>query len=290
MRELLRAQTGETAGASAPLAVAQPSFKDLFSAQARIVTNAPVTGLFLCSTDGTVAEICAGAGFDYLLVDGEHSPFTLAQIQVTLRVIAAYPTLALVRVPANDEVLIKQYLDAGAQSILVPMVDSVEQAQVAARAVAYPPAGVRGVGSALARSARWNRIPRYLASARETISLVVQIESAQAVEYATDIAAVEGMDGLFVGPSDLAASMGLIGQQSHPDVVAAVKETIGAAKRAGKIVGVNAFDRTQAEEYVAAGADFVNVGADVALLARATEQLAGSWLNPRSGGKERTSY
>lgn len=263
---------------------AQPSFRDLFSERAQAGADAPVTGLFVCSGDAGVAEICAGAGYDYLLIDGEHSPLTLESIQAQLRAIAAYPSLAMVRVPSNDAVLIKQYLDLGAQSLLVPMVDTAQDARDAAAAVSYPPQGVRGVGSALARSARWNRIPNYLAKARETISLIVQIESATAVENAAEIVAVDGIDGLFIGPSDLAASMGYLGQQSHPEVVAAVKKTIEVANAAGVVVGVNAFDQKQAREYLEAGADFVNVGADVALLARSAESLASSWQKAQDAG------
>ena len=150
-------------------------------------------------------------------------------------------------------------------------------AEAAVRAMHYPPRGVRGVGSALARSARWNRIPDYLDRAADLVTLVVQVESAAAVEEARQIAAVDGIDGIFIGPSDLAASMGLIGRQDHPDVVAAVKTVIDQVKAAGKFVGVNAFAADRARDYVAAGADFVNVGADVALLARATETLADTW-------------
>ena len=247
-----------------------PSLKDLFPLASG---EQPVIGMFHSSGDSAAAEILAGTGFDYLLIDGEHSPLSLETIQSVLRAIAAYPTLGVVRVPENSEVLIKQYLDLGAQSLVVPMVDSVEEAQAAARAVAYPPEGVRGVGSALARSGRWNRIPGYLTRARETITLIVQAESAAAVENAAAIASVDGVDGVFIGPSDLAASMGLLGQQTHPDVVAAVKHMIAEVKAAGKFVGVNAFAQDQARDYLASGADFVNVGADVALLAAGSTAL-----------------
>ena len=255
---------------AANLPGALPSLKDLFPLASG---DQPVVGIFHSSGDPTAAEILAGTGFDYLLIDGEHSPLSLGTIQSVLRAVAAYPTLGMVRVPANDEVLIKQYLDLGAQTLVVPMVDSVEEARAAARAVAYPPKGVRGVGSALARSGRWNRIPDYLARARETITLIVQAESADSLANITEIAAVEGVDGVFIGPSDLAASMGLIGEQTHPDVVAAVKHVITEVKAAGKFVGVNAFAQDQARDYLAAGADFVNVGADVALLANGSRAL-----------------
>ncbi|WFP16280.1 HpcH/HpaI aldolase family protein [Citricoccus muralis] len=257
-----------------------PSLKDLFTEQARTERNRPVAGMFVSAGDAGVAEICAGAGLDYLLIDGEHSPLSLESIQAQLRAISAYPTLSVVRVPENDARLIKQYLDLGAQSLIVPMVDTADDALAAARAVDYPPNGVRGLGSALARSARWNRIPDYLTTARDTITLLVQIESATAVKNAAEIISTDGVDGIFIGPSDLSASMGLIGQQSHPDVVAAAKQVIRLAREAGKIVGVNAFVQDQARDYLDAGADFVNVAADVALLARATEQLAQTWCAP----------
>ena len=249
---------------------AQPSLKDLFAPE---VGTTPVVGIFLSSGDPTAAEICAGTGFDYLLIDGEHSPLSLESIQAQLRTIAAYPTLSVVRVPGNDPVVIKQYLDLGAQSLVVPMVDTEAEARAAAAAVAYPSHGLRGVGSALARSGRWGRIPGYLGRARETLTLLVQAESVSAVDNAGRIAAVEGVDGVFVGPSDLAASMGRLGQQTHPDVVASVKHVITEVKAAGKFVGVNAFAPDQARDYLAAGADFVNVGADVALLATASRNL-----------------
>ena len=244
---------------------------------AHAATARPLIGQWVCSGSATCAELIAGSGVDWVLVDGEHSPIGLETIQGILRTVAAYPVSPIVRVPRLDAAVIKQYLDLGAQNIMVPMVDSVEQAQAAVAAMHYPPRGVRGVGSALARSARWNRVPDYLTGAAETVSLVVQAESAAAVEAAADIAAVEGVDAVFIGPSDLAASMGLIGQQSHPKVVAGVHRVIDAAKGAGKLVGVNAFDPAAARDYLKRGADFVAVGADVQLLARASEQLAAQF-------------
>jgi 4-hydroxy-2-oxoheptanedioate aldolase len=256
----------------------QPSLKDLFTTSARTGRNGrPAAGMFISSGDPSTTEICASAGLDYLLLDGEHAPLGLETVQSQLRAMAGYPVVPVVRVPALDTMLVKQYLDLGAQSLIIPMVDSAGDAEAAVRAMHYPPHGVRGVGSALARSARWNRIPDYLNRAADLVTLVVQVESAVAVENAREIAAVDGIDGIFIGPSDLAASMGLIGQQDHPDVVAAVKTVIDQVKAAGKFVGVNAFAADRARDYVASGADFVNVGADVALLARATETLADTW-------------
>jgi len=224
------------------------------------------------------AEIMGGSGLDLILVDGEHSTLSLAEIQVHLQVLAAFPVTPLVRVPSGDPALIKQYLDLGVQNLIVPMVDSAEQAAAVARAAHYPPRGIRGVGSALARSARWARVDGYLGMASDTLSLTVQIETANAVSAVDEILAIDGVDAIFVGPADLAASMGVIGQQDHPDVVSAVELAIAAAKSAGKPVGVNAFAPAMAERYLAGGADFVFVGADVQLLARAAEALADRYI------------
>lgn len=160
------------------------------------------------------------------------------------------------------------------------------------RAVRYPDGsaggGVRGVGSALARSARWNRVEGYLGRASETISLTVQIESATAIADVERIVAVDGIDAIFVGPSDLAASMGLLGQQNHPEVVESVLRAIAAGVAAGKPVGVNAFVPADAERYIAAGASFVAVGADVAILARQTEAMVDRFTGADTA--ERSSY
>ena len=236
-------------------------------------------GMWVCSGSTVNAEICAGSGVEWLLIDGEHSPLSLESIQLQLQAVAPYPVVPMVRVPVLSEVLIKQYLDLGAQNLLVPMVNTAEDALEAVRAVRYPPAGVRGVGSALSRGGRWGRIPGYLLKANdEYVSLTLQIESAQAVENAAEIASVDGVDALFIGPSDLAASMGLIGQQGHPDVVAGIRATIEACHAAGKPVGINAFDPRLAKEYLDAGVDFILVGADVSLLARGSEKLAQDFM------------
>ncbi|MEV1129971.1 HpcH/HpaI aldolase/citrate lyase family protein [Agromyces sp. NPDC049794] len=256
-----------------------PTFAERLAASDR-----PLAGMWVCSGSPLIAEIAAGSGLDWLLIDGEHSPNSLESILAQLQAVAAYPATSLVRPPYGDVVTIKQYLDLGVQNLLVPMVDSAAHAAEMVRAVRYPPAGVRGVGSALARASRWNRVPEYLADAASTISLTVQIESAAAVEHVEEILAVDGVDAIFVGPSDLAASMGLLGQQEHPDVVAAAERCIQAAVAAGKPAGVNAFAPAVADRYLDAGASFVLVGADVAMLARASEALADRFITERSGG------
>ncbi|WP_029146036.1 HpcH/HpaI aldolase family protein [Microbacterium luticocti] len=249
----------------------------------------PLVGMWACSGSPLIAEVDAGSGLDWLLIDMEHSANSLESVLVQLQVVAAYPIAPVVRVPWGDTVAIKQVLDLGAQNLLVPMVSSADEARAAVAATRYPPVGVRGVGSALARSARWNRVDGYLGDGATHVSLTVQVETAAAVEHAAEIAAVEGIDAVFVGPSDLAASMGHLGQQSHPDVVDAVHRTFAAVKAAGKPVGVNAFDPAVADAYIAQGADFVAVGADVAMLARSSEALAARFI-PDSARAARASY
>ncbi len=248
----------------------------------------PLAGIWVCSGSPLVAEICAGAGMDWLLIDMEHSPNGLESTLAQLQAVAASPTTPLVRVPIGDVVTLKQVLDLGAQNILVPMISSAAEAQAVVEAVRYPPRGRRGVGSALARSARWNRVEDYLADADQHVSLFVQIETIEGVDAAAEIAAVDGVDGVFVGPSDLAASMGLLGQQTHPEVTAAVLRAFDAVRAAGTPVGVNAFDPAAAQSYLDAGASFVLVGADVALLARGSEALAARWSAGDPSG--RASY
>lgn len=260
------------------------TFRDALAAASR-----PLAGVWACSGSPLVAEILAGAGMDWMLIDMEHSPNSLESTLAQLQAVAAYDTTPVVRVPFGETVMIKQVLDLGAQNLLVPMISSAAEAEEIVAAVRYPPRGRRGVGSALARSARWNRVEDYLQNADAHVSLFVQVETAAAVEAAGEIAAVDGVDGVFVGPSDLAASMGLLGQQSHPDVTAAVIRTFEAVRAAGKPVGVNAFDPAVAQAYLDAGASFVLVGADVALLARGSEALAARWVGSGATG-ERASY
>lgn len=238
-------------------------------------------GSWVCSGSPVAAEITAGSGMDWLLIDGEHSPIGLESIAALLRAVAPYPVTPVLRVPVMDTVFIKQVLDLGAQNIMVPMVDTPDLAEQAAAAMFYPPRGVRGIGSALARSARWNGVENYLKRADEFVSLTVQIESITAVENAAAIAAVEGVDAVFVGPSDLAASMGLIGQQTHPDVLAAVAQVHDAVRPTGTKIGVNAFDPAQAQQYAADGFDFIAVTSDVTLMAQGTRALAANWTAAR---------
>ena len=171
----------------------EETFRDALAGQTG-KTGRPLAGMWVCSGSPLVAELCAGSGLDWLLVDAEHSPNGLESILAQLQAIHGYPVHTLVRPPVNDTVLVKQYLDLGVQNLLIPMVNSAAEAEAAVAATRYPPQGVRGVGSALARAARWNRVPDYLARANETISVTVQIESDAAVAAVENILAVDGVD------------------------------------------------------------------------------------------------
>lgn len=263
-----------------------PTFRHLLKDATR-----PQVGMWVCSGSSVVAEICATSGLDWVLIDAEHSPNGLEAISSQLIAVHGNMALPVVRPAEGTEVNIKQLLDLGAQNLLIPMVNDAKQALEIVEAMRYPPRGIRGVGSALARASRWNRIDDYLNVAEETISLTVQIETAQAVDNVEEILAVDGVDAIFVGPSDLAASMGLLGQQDHPDVVAAAIRCIDAAKKAGKPAGINAFAPETAQAYIDAGVSFILVGADVALLARASEALADRYIpQAEQRGDSRASY
>src|SRR5271163_4611535 len=168
----------------------------------------PQIGLWLALADPVAAELCASAGFDWLLLDAEHGPNDLRTILAQLQAIAPYAGHPVVRVRVGDTHIIKQVLELGAQSMLIPMVETAEQAAAMVAAMQYPPAGVRGVGAVLGRSSRWNRIPQYLNQAGNEMCLLVQIETLRGVENVKAIAATPGVDGVFIGPADLSASMG----------------------------------------------------------------------------------
>jgi 4-hydroxy-2-oxoheptanedioate aldolase len=248
----------------------------------RIAAGYPRFGMWVASGSGYVTEICAGSGIDWVLLDQEHAPNDLRTTLEQLQVLAGYPDVdVVVRPPAADPVHIKQLLDIGAQNIIVPMIDSAQEAAAAVAATRYPPAGIRGVGSALARASRWNRTTDYLATADQGVSLTVQVESTAGLAALKDIADVDGVDAVFIGPADLAASMGRLGQPEHPEVVSTIETALNDIVEQGKSAGVNAFNEAIARRYLAAGASFVLVGADVALLGRGAEQLVVRYAGHR---------
>lgn len=231
-------------------------------------------GLWLGLADSYSAELLAGAGFDWLLIDGEHAPNDVRSMLGQLQAIAPYPSHPVVRPAWNDPVLIKQILDIGAQTLLVPMVQNGEEAARAVASTRYPTRGIRGVGSALARASRWNRVEGYLKKAEDEICVLVQIETRQALVNLDEIAATEGVDGVFIGPADLSADLGYIGQPSHPEVQAAIEEAIKRIRARGKAPGILMADEKLARHYLELGAQFVAVGVDTTLLARTAETLA----------------
>ncbi len=234
-------------------------------------------GLWLGLANAYSAELLAGAGFDWLLIDGEHAPNELQGILAQLQAVAAYPVTPIVRPPWPDHVRIKQLLDLGAQTILAPMVETGEQAAQVVAATRYPPQGIRGVGSALARASQFNRTADYLQTANDEICVLIQIETPKGVENLADILETEGVDGVFIGPSDLSASMGHIGNPAHPDVQKVIEAAISQIVTAGKAAGILIADQTLAQKYIELGAKFVAVGTDVGLLMKSSSELAGKF-------------
>lgn len=241
----------------------------------RLLAGEAQVGLWLGLADPYCAELAANAGFDWLLIDGEHAPNDLRSLLGQLQAMAPYPAQPIIRPPIGDPVLIKQLLDIGVQTLLVPMVDSAAQAAELVRAMRYPPSGIRGVGSALARASRWNSIPGYLDKADEQMCLLVQIENLDGLANLDAIAAVEGVDGVFIGPADLSAAMGHRGNPGHPEVQAAIEDAITRIRRAGKAVGILSADEALARRYLELGCSFVAVGVDTSLLMKALQGLAG---------------
>ena len=234
-------------------------------------------GLWLSMAQPYTAEVCATAGFQWLLIDGEHAPNDVRSTLSQLQAVAAYPGHPVVRAVSGDPNLIKQLLDIGAQTLLVPMVDTPEQAAALVAATRYPPQGIRGVGAAVARAARWGARRDYLHVADDEVCLLVQAESATALANLDRICAVGGVHGIFIGPADLAASMGHRGNPGHPEVQAAIEAAIATIARSGKAAGTLTGDTTLARRYIELGACFVAVGIDITLLAQGTRKLAAEF-------------
>lgn len=229
-------------------------------------------GLWVALGHPVCAELAAAGGFDWLLIDGEHGVNDVASIMSQLQAVAPYRSHAMVRVPVGDAVTLKRHLDIGAQSLLVPMVDTPQQAHELVEATRYAPAGVRGIAT-MTRAARWSRVPDYLARAREEIMLIPQIETVKGFDNVDGIAGTDGVDAVFIGPADLAASMGYPGKAGHPEVLGAIDHAFARIKSAGKPAGILTVDETQARKYLQQGFDFVAVGVDVIMLSRAIDAL-----------------
>jgi len=241
--------------------------------------NETMWGLWLGIVNPNCAEICALAGFDWLLIDAEHAPFELSDIQSHLQALSAYDVSAVVRVDEGRTSLIKRVLDIGAQTLLVPMVDTAEQARKLVLDVNYPPVGHRGMGTALTRAAKWNHTVDYSKKSNEQVCLLVQVETIEAMTNIEQICSVDGIDGVFIGAVDLSASMGHVGNPNHPEVIAVINHAIDVIKKSGKAIGFLSVNVDIARNYVDKGVNFMAVGVDTLLLSNAAQDLANNVKN-----------
>ncbi|CAN7156596.1 aldolase/citrate lyase family protein [Bosea sp. LjRoot90] len=229
-------------------------------------------GLWCSLPGGYVAEALAGAGFDWLLFDTEHSPGDPLTVLAQLQAAAAYPVSAVVRPACNDAVLIKRFLDIGAQTLLIPYIQNQAEAAAAVAAMQYPPDGIRGV-SGVTRATRFGRVADYGRRAAEELCLLVQVETREALDNLEAIALTPGIDGVFIGPADLAASLGHMGEPGHETVRMAVEDAIRRLVGLGKPAGILTPDKDFARRCMELGATFTAVGVDAALLVRSAEAL-----------------
>ncbi|HKS38681.1 MAG TPA: HpcH/HpaI aldolase/citrate lyase family protein [Verrucomicrobiae bacterium] len=247
----------------------------------------PLIGFWSSLCSNLSVEILAGAGFDWLLLDMEHAPNEVPLLISQLQAMTGGTAAPVVRPAWNDLVLIKRVLDAGAQNLLVPYIQTADEARAAVAATRYPPEGLRGVATAH-RSNRFGRTKDYFQRANGEMCVVAQVETRSTLQNLESIAAVEGVDGLFIGPSDLSASLGHPGNPRHPDVRAAIEDAGKRIRKAGKVVGILTPVEEDARHWLAQGFTVLAVGGDATLLARQSEELAAKFKNlsgqaPKSG-------
>ena len=233
--------------------------------------------------EAITTELMGTAGFDWLVIDGEHAPNDIRSIRDQLVTLATSSAEAVVRVPIGETWIIKQVLDAGAQTVLVPMVETADQAAELVRACRYPPEGTRGVGAAGARATRFGGTPEYIQTADAQICLLLQVENRIGIENLDAILAVEGVDGIFIGPADLSTDMGHQGNSAHPEVRAVIADAITRIKAAGKAPGILGVTEEATQTYADMGAQFLAVGIDVVLLAQSARALASRWSDDGAG-------
>ncbi len=258
--------------------------------KAALTAGRPQIGLWLNTGEALPAEIAASAGFDWLVIDSEHGPNDLRSIIAQMRAIAPSAAEPVVRPPVGEAWLIKQLLDAGARTLLIPMVDTPEQAEALVRAVRYPPRGTRGLGAAVARASGYNAVADYAQTADDEICLLVQAETRTAIDNLEAIAAVDGVDGVFIGPADLSADLGHLGRIEAPEVQEVIEKAIGRITAAGKPAGILTFNETFNRRYLDLGATFVAVGSDVTEFAAAIRALAGRYGRGTGGGASGAGY
>jgi len=250
-------------------------------------------GMWFGLASNIAAEICAQSGFDWMLIDAEHSPLSDKDILSCLQAVAPYDINPIVRPVSGDKAVLKRLCDVGVQTFLVPMVDTVAEAETIVSAVRYPVAkgqtggGTRGLGTSMARAARWNMAPDYFAHANDEMCVILQIETKAGLKNLKKIAKVEGVDALFIGPSDLGAALGYPGQPNHPEVVKIVGQAIKDIRAAGKPAGVLVVDPEVLKFYVECGVNFIGVGSDCGVLAKGMARL---YENFASGGAEKGDY
>lgn len=244
--------------------------------KAALIEGRQQLGLWCTLSSAYATEVVAGAGYDWLLLDTEHSPAELTTVLAQLQAVSAYAVSPVVRPAANDAVLIKRLLDIGAQSLLIPYVQSAEEARAAVAATRYPPDGIRGV-SALTRATRFGRVKDYARQAAGELCLLVQVETQEALDQIEAIAAIEGVDGIFIGPGDLAASLGHVGDLKHARVVDAVENAVARIRAAGKPAGILTGDPAFAKRCIDLGTTFTAIGVDAGILARQSEQTLSAF-------------
>lgn len=233
-------------------------------------------GLWVSLCSPYAAEVVAGSGFDWLLFDTEHAPNELTTVLGQLQASAPYPVSGLVRPTWNDPLQIKRYLDVGVQTLLIPYVQNAEEAAAAVAATRYPPQGKRGMGGTH-RASGFGRNPAYVQQCQEQLCVLVQVETAEALNHLDAILAVDGVDGVFIGPADLSASLGYPGELKHPQVQAVIEDTLRRIKASGKAPGILSFDETLCRRYMELGSLFTAVGMDLSILAAETTRLAARY-------------
>lgn len=243
----------------------------------RLAAGERVIGCWAGFADPYATEVLGTAGFDWLVIDGEHAPNDLRTIMAQLVALKGAHSHPVVRLPMGEAWAIKQVLDAGAQTLLIPLVESADQARDLVRAMRYPPAGIRGAGAALARASAFSGIPDYVATANDQMCLLVQVETRAGIAALDDILAVEGVDGVFIGPADLAADMGHPGNSGTPEVADTIRDALGRIAASDKAAGILAVDDKVAQQYAEWGAQFLAVGIDVVMLARTARETVRLW-------------
>lgn len=236
----------------------------------------PQIGLWSVLADAAVSELLGGAGFDWLLIDMEHAPNELPAVQAQLQALRGSGTTPIVRPPWNDMVWVKRVLDLGAQTLLIPYVQTAEEAAEAVSHMRYPPAGRRGVAGGT-RATQWGRMRDYYKCAEDELCLLVQVESRQGMDNLEAIAATPGVDGIFIGPADLSADMGHLGEPKHPEVQDAIRDAVRRIRQAGRAAGILTRGEETARHWLMTGCNFVAVGVDAMLLAEAADGLAAKF-------------